>query len=231
MKHESSREENDAEAGSGGREGTMEKRIRARQPRLGSFVTIAVAVLMLFGAASRMGKMPETAALFGIDRQAESRIRQEEERLRTAITIGAVPVSAADLRPHPGALPIEYGVLPPARAEVDPDLARAGDSRADSGQRTSVSLAVPENFWRQEGENGQGADPAPPGRQPAAALSAAVPAGQTGAAESYVVANGDTWVKIAKRTLGDSKRWEEIKQANPAAADGLRVGMRLVIPK
>ncbi len=227
MEQEARYEENPAAGTS--RDGRTEKsRARARQPRLGSFVTIAVAVLMLFGAASRMGKMPETAALFGIDRQAENRIRQEEERLRTAITIGAVPVPAADLRPHAGALPIDTAVLPPAREEVDPEIARG---HADGERRSSVSLAVPEDFWRRDGASAAPTETVPPAVRPPVAGQTAHQPGPANATESYVVANGDTWVKIAKRTLGDPKRWEEIKHANPAAADGLRVGMRLVIPR
>lgn len=46
----------------------------------------------------------------------------------------------------------------------------------------------------------------------------------------YTVAEGDSWVIIAKRTLGDGSRWKELIEANPEARDGLVVGSRLIIP-
>lgn len=46
----------------------------------------------------------------------------------------------------------------------------------------------------------------------------------------YTVAEGDSWVIIAKRTLGDGSRWKELIEANPDAREGLVVGSRLIIP-
>lgn len=208
--------------------GPIEAPPRPRPPRLGSFITIAAAVLMLFGAASRMGKIPETAALFGIDRQAE-RIRQEEDRLRTALTIGAVPVPVADLRPPSASVRIERGALPPPREETDPEEALAR-SHQEQAQRAPMSMAVPEDFWR-DAQTGTPSEMRQDGdaRRVEPGRSANPSAARAG--ETYVVANGDTWTRIAKRFLGDGKRWQEIQNANPESRDGLRVGMRLVIPK
>ena len=219
-------------SGTGLHNRTEQGRAPSRSPRLGSFITIAMAVLMLFGAVSRIGKMPESTALFSIDRQTENRIRQEEERLRTVITIGAAPVPAADLRPRAGVIPIESDFPPPAREEVDPEMARG---HFDPDRRSPVSLAVPEGFWRHDGGYDLPVDTLttsvrPPVMDSSPSLDSGHSIGQANPAKSYVVANGDTWVKIAMRTFGDPKRWEEIKQANPAAAAGLKVGMRLVVP-
>ncbi|MDR1519873.1 MAG: LysM peptidoglycan-binding domain-containing protein [Planctomycetota bacterium] len=197
-----------------------EKRFwRDRRPGIGSFATIALAVLMLFGAASRLGKTPETASLFGLDSQSEQRIRLEEERLKALQIIGAVP-----RRPGGGAAPgvdgIDEAALPPLRNAANPAIRR---------QRDMVSLAVPENAWERPDSNdayvdgGENLADASAGDDPEPAPAA----GQLG---HYVVAEGDTWVKIAQRTLGDAKRWRELFDANPAARNGLRVKMRLVVP-
>ena len=220
MVQEANYEENDAAvADRGGR--SEKSRVRARPPRFGSFVTIAAAVLMLFGTISRLGKPAEIGSLFGLDRQAENRIRQEEERLRTAIVLGGLPVPATGLRPRAGEVPIEYGVLPPVREEIDPETVRR---HYDSEHHATVSLAVPEDFFRSGDDSSFPVETAP--------ASIPVPAGtRVNTSEYYVVVVGDTWAKIAVRTLGDIKRWEEIRRANPVADAGLRVGMRLVIPR
>lgn len=199
------------------------RRRRSAQPRLGSFVTIAVAILLLFGAASRMGKSPETAALFNIDlsagnqlREERNRLKSEEERLRTFLTIGAAPVQQPTVAPEKTSPMMSAAPEPPYRGEFDIEEQRRLN-------RTAVSMPVPD---AREQES--------PVRPPTEAIhnpapeAAPQPHSRT---DSYVVAAGDTWVKIAKNTLGDSKRWQDIQKANPDAQNGLRVGMRLVIPK
>lgn len=200
---------------------TREQAARPRRagPRFGSFFTIAVALLLLFGAASRVGKLPETAALFGIDLAHEKRILHEEERLRTAISIGTVPVRQSgdgDAR-----LPIDSDALPPQRAiPVTPPGAHSiGDIASpgfDSNQRAAVSIPYQDD--RYDGD----APVAPRDEAPAA---------RPNRPSTYVVAQGDTWIKIAKKTLGDGKRWQDIQRANPASQNGLSVGMRLMIPQ
>ena len=199
------------------------RRRRSVQPRLGSFITIAVAILLLFGAASRMGKSPETAALFNIDfsagkqlRQEQNRLKSEEERLRTFLTIGAVPVQQPAVIPEQTSAMAAANPEPPYRGEFDIDEQRRLN-------RTVVSMPVPDS----RGQENLRSPITEPAHNPAPE-AAPQPQSRTG---SYVVANGDTWVKIAKSTLGDSKRWQEIQKANPEAQNGLRVGMRLVIPK
>lgn len=221
-------------------------------PRLGSFVTIAAALLMLFGAASRMGKMPETAALFGLDQREAERIAMTEDRRRAAMSIGGVPVSGneaySQIQPS---LPVNNAALPPARPEVELDV-----------QRRSVSMARPLNTLPAPtpgsapmvapapAEPRQQIAPTQPVRQyptetmqanfdavrqdsvPVQAISfqrTPAPATQP-RPDSYTVASGDTWVKIAKATLGDANRWRDIQRANPNAQNGLQVGMKLRIP-
>lgn len=194
-------------------------RPRRSGPRFGSFFTIAVALLLLFGAASRVGKLPETAALFGIDLAHENRILHEEERLRTAISIGTVPVqpsAGGDVR-----LPIDSGAMPPQRHMPPPPSGDRsnndnGYSGFDSGQRATVS--IPQQDDRYDND----APVAPRDERPTV---------RPNQPTTYVVVQGDTWVKVAKKTLGDSKRWQDIQRANPASRNGLSVGMRLTIPQ
>lgn len=194
------------------------------QPRFGSFVTITAAILLLFGAASRVGKAPEVSSLFNIDQAHESRVqgeRLQEERLKTIITLGAVPAPVPSLRPNGGSLPIDSHVLPPRRPETDIDFL-GGDQRL-----LSAPVLVPNGDGRTNGD-----DLRPPGRQDGGygADDRDAPSRARPQSRTYVVANGDTWVKIAKNTLGDANRWKDLLNANPSAKDGLRVGMRLVIP-
>lgn len=188
-----------------------------RGPRLGSFVTIAAAMLLLFGAASNVGRVSEVNSLFNIDAVQEKRAageRLQDERLKTIITLGAVPVPVERLRPQSGSVPMDSDVLPPRRLNQD-----------DTPLRPTVSMPRPNSlrpddqprvdayYYGDENER----DDYPPlnsGRQ----------------TRFYVVKNGDTWVKIAKETMGNASRWQDLVKANPSAKAGLQVGMRLTIP-
>lgn len=187
---------------------------RAGHPRLGSFVTIATAILLLFGAATSVGKVPEVAGLFNIDQAQERRNqgeRLQDERLKTIITLGAMPAPVEELRPRNGSLPLDHDVLPPRRPEVDVDSVRQSLRPQPMSIRT---------------QNGGPEEPEP-GRDDRDLPAAGRDTPRSGA---YVVAADDTWIKIAKKTTGDASRWQDILAANPSAKAGLRVGMRLVIP-
>jgi LysM domain. len=203
-----------------------ERRPRRGQPRFGSFVTIAAAILMLFGAASRVGKVPEVPALFGIDRAQENYL--QEQRERTVIQLGAIPSPSTNLRPPSGSMPVNGNAMPPIRdvtrghpsmSLVAPDerpdnpdypLPQDGEDRFEP---QSVRPLRPSDTVRNESRSGR-----------------SEPENSRNWNGNYVVARGDTWVKIAKLTLGDGSRWQELQRANPAAKDGLKVGMRLVVP-
>lgn len=199
---------------------------RVSGPRFGPFVTIAVAILMLFGAASRIGKPVESGNWLSLDLLASKslnteRLRLQEQRNTTLVTLGAVPVAPEGLRPPPRGLHIEGQVLPPPRGEIG----------YDEYQEHRLPPAPPplRMVARTEGTDGPDAsesyipgagpnfDPAPeaPLRQPQASGSV------------YVVASGDNWVKIGKAT---GRKWQDLQKANPQAADGLRVGMQLTVP-
>lgn len=197
---------------------------RSSGPRFGPFVTIAVAILLLFGAASRIGKPSEEGNWLSIDLMAsknlaKERLRLQEQRNTTLVTLGAIPVVPEQLRPPPASLRMDGQVLPPPRGEVDyqqyrqrqaPPIPLSMTSQTQGGQGTSVdgqSSAVSPRF-----------DPAPE-----APRRAARPAGA-----EYVVSEGDNWVKIGKAT---GKKWQEILKANPQAESGLMVGMRIRIPQ
>lgn len=206
---------------------------RRSAPRLGAFVTIAASLLLLFGAASRIGKVQETVALFGIDRQAENRIRQEEERLRTALMIGSAPVQRENIVPHTNVVGLDPNAMPPSRGDFDIDGMRHRDN-PEAGRDGALSLSIPQQFDAPEGNSGPApvesvtsAHGAPPSDRHVDRNADA----QAGRPKTYRVQDGDTWVKVAKRTLGDANRWRELMNANPAARDGLRVGMELAIPQ
>ena len=192
---------------------------RGGYPRFGSFVTIAIALLMLFGAASRFGKVPETAALFGIDMHADRRVRDEEARIQAALSIGARPMPMEDLRPQSGRLPITPNATMPPLPRGGVDLDGRNRPSSQGGGRSQMSLTIPSDLWSED--SSQGRDVPQPQQQ------VQPPVHQQ---EVYVVTNGDTLAKIALRTLGDGKRWQEILGANPNAKEGLKVGMKLVIP-
>lgn len=192
---------------------------RARPPRIGSFVTIAAALLMLFGAASRMGNLPDVKALLGLDNYAQERIMLEEARGQAAITLGVKPAPISS-QAHNRHVPIDPDPRTPYRGEIDPEAVR---SRPNQGStlRPPVSMSIPDTRPALN-------DPVPNYREPG---SPATIQPVENRQEEYVVGNGDTWNKIALRTLGDGKRWKEIQRANPSAQNGLRVGMKLKIPR
>lgn len=210
-------------------EDSREERRRKRrdQPRFGSFVTIAAAILMLFGAASRVGKMPEVPALFGID-QAQERHLLQDGRMQTFVTVGSMPNIPETLHPAGGSN--RPGAMPPVRPEVDPNeflnggrsamSLTAPDTRSSGPQLPLPSNRDDREFFR---------PPATETMRPPVD-NALRPAENVSGGGTYVVANGDTWVKIAKRTLGDASRWQELLRANPEARNGLKVGMRLTVP-
>lgn len=212
-----------------------ERRTRRRgQPRFGSFVTIAAAILMLFGAVSRVGKMPEIPALFGID-EAQRRHLQDVRRQTTVITLGSMPNTPSNLHPvNQGSLPMESNPMPPLRPEVDPDEYRGRTSLSTPlplyNEEYSYLTPRPDPDAFDEGyntlrPNASGDSLRPNNNGGSQANNSGASGGGT-----YVVAEGDTWVKIAKRTLGNASRWQELQRANPSAGNGLRVGMRLVVP-
>ena len=174
------------------------------QPRFGAFITITVALLLLFGAASRMGKTTDPVALFGIDQQSEKLNKQEEARLKASQVIGSTPI--APLPKTRQAMELDEDFMPPIRSDYSNIEQSIKDYMLETGMEAPRST------------NGQTA-PAPTQPQ------------QTQRIKNYTVTEGDTWFKIAKNTLGDGNRWQEIQKANPEARNnGLRVGLQLIIP-
>lgn len=194
---------------------------RRRGPRFGPLITIAAAILVLFGAASRLGK-PQTAnGLFSLDisantRLEEERLRTEEQRHRTILTLGAVPTTADSLRPRqPGIYnhSAPNSVQPPVRGDFDP---YAPMPQQMYNTRPPMQMYAPMDNAPENYDRSGPFDPAPE------AIPGVRPAGST-----YTVAAGDNWVKIAKAT---GKRWQDIQKANPTSKNGLRVGMKLILP-
>jgi len=194
---------------------------RPAGPRFGPFVTIAVAILMLFGAASRLGKTPEQGSWLNFDILAsrsleQDRLRQLEQRNTTLITLGVVPSHFEDAPPQ--SMRLRENVLPPER-NVDFD-AYQDNQRRHYGIPAPLSLPVPT-----EGNHHPGASESSPRFDPVPEMRPND--GMESHGGTYVVAQGDNWVKIGKRV---GKQWKDIQSANPQASEGLRVGMKLIIP-
>lgn len=207
-------------------EATRSKPRRRSGPRFGPLLTIAVAILTLFGAASRLGKPQSGDGLFSIDLSAtkkleQDRLRAEENRLRTIITIGAEPVASGALRPSNRGLALDPNPLPPSRGEFDIDAYRRGSVMGDHTEdRRPIPmqsvLPLPGGDIGDNYDRSARFDPAPE----------AIPGGAPNP-KTYTVQAGDTWVKVAQKT---GKRWQDLQKANPASSSGLRVGMKLVVP-
>ncbi len=206
---------------------------RRSAPRFGPLLTIAVAILTLFGAVSRLGKpqplgdgLLTTLDLSAKTRLDGDRLRSEEERLRTIVSIGATMPSAAPSRHAAPEARLDPAPIPPSRGEFDlGEYRRGGDApretaesapagRASTGGRVTLSIAGAM----------AGNEDRPPRFDPA---PEAAPDAGDGARKTYTVQAGDTWVKVGEKT---GKRWQDVQKANPASNGGLRVGMKLVIP-
>jgi hypothetical protein len=150
------------------------------------------------------------------------------------LILGGIP-SDRSVPAASGAVNIDPDAPPPIRGDFP--LPVAGEEGSESGRLSRVPLAMSGGFWRDAGD-AAGPDLADEPSEPDAADATVGTSGNTGQAGSsrqsadrtYVVENGDTWVKIARHTLGDGARWRELLTANAGASGGLRVGMRLVIP-
>ena len=223
------------DSGSGGLERGAR---RVKNPGIGSFAVIAAAVLMVFGAASRMGKNPEIDSLFGLDRQTHERVRREEERLKGMLILGGVLVAPAG-QDASGAADIDFDAPPPLRGDFPLPLAGKDDG-SGPGRPSRMSLAANGGLHGggAAGTDGDASSRLASGGDPFGVDADGARGGVDGGAgyakttgdRDYVVRDGDTWVKIARRTLGDGGRWRELQSANAEAGNGLRVGMRLVIP-
>ncbi|MCC8167279.1 MAG: LysM peptidoglycan-binding domain-containing protein [Planctomycetes bacterium] len=201
---------------------------RSSPPRYGPFLTIAVAILMLFGAMSRFGKS-ETGSWLNLDFLAsrsieQDRLRLQEQRNLTLVTLGAVPTSQPH-DPGPGpdlamAAPLQARtVLPPSRGEFDLEAFEV-EQRERQRREQGIQLSMP-------GQTGAGAGTGPESG-PATHFDPVPEAQPTVSAGTvYVVRQGDNWVKIGKAT---GTKWQDIQNANPSSKNGLRAGMKLVIP-
>ncbi|MCD7897077.1 MAG: LysM peptidoglycan-binding domain-containing protein [Planctomycetaceae bacterium] len=200
---------------------------RSSPPRYGPFLTIAVAILMLFGAASRFGKS-ETGSWLNLDFLAsrsieQDRLRLQEQRNLTLVTLGAVPTRAPDPGPGPDlamAAPLQNrAVLPPSRGEFDLETFEVEQRERQRREQGGIQLSMP---VQTSPTAGSGFDPDPASHfDPVPEAQPSVSAGTV-----YVVREGDNWVKIGKAT---GKKWQEIQNANSTSKNGLRVGMKLVI--
>jgi nucleoid-associated protein YgaU len=66
---------------------------------------------------------------------------------------------------------------------------------------------------------------------PDPALSAAAPAANSAAGNTYTIKKGDTLWRIATEHYGDGKKWHQIADANPGLnPTALRVGQTITLP-
>lgn len=185
-------------------------------PRFGPFVTIAVAILMLFGAASRIGKDNESIRWIDSDYIASNKLEEEHRRKQdavaaTLITLGTAPVPNGHTQPSNRA-PLINRSTPPSRVDAP---SHRNSVRPPAAGSANGGVRPPNDdgsSW-----NNQGLRPS----------DSPETGSRTRPGEMYVVAAGDNWMKIGKRF---GKPWRDIENANPQSKAGLRVGMRLTIP-
>lgn len=204
-----------------------ERRDSARRPgpRFGPLITIAAAILMLFGAASRMGKTSEAGLWPNFDSLAANYVGKSrpasgsaESAGTTVVTLGTLPpASQSSQMPQQRGMRLDMRGMPPPRGDFDLDAYQ----QPQSDQRAFPPLSVPGQQTENDAvRNGDARrfDPAPEAKQ-------LTP--EEKKTSTYTVAAGDNWVKIGKVT---GKRWQDIQNANPESRNGLRVGMKLVVP-
>ncbi len=170
-------------------------------PRLGAFLTLTVALLLVFGGISRVGQLREIGTRLSApqeDRIASARRKLREERERAILVIGSGSLGGGFERtrapdsPVPVSAPTERDEAPAERAPAPPP-------------------------------------PAPGGTPPPAPAPA--PHERVPTDEQYTVRARDTLYEIAERFYGDGTLWPLIRQANPGIdPNRLRIGTPLRIP-
>lgn len=203
-----------------------ERRERRSPPRFGPFVTIAVAILMLFGAASRFGKTGDNGLWPNFDHLAanyigggsQSQAQMQPAAGTTILTLGTEPPR----QPSRG-MALNMRATPPPRGDFDLDRYKPQSQTGGAGLRPpQLSLPIP---GQSEMENNVPGAPGMSHFDPAPEARPLAPEQRN--ASHYTVTAGDNWVKIGKAT---GKRWQDIQKANPESQAGLRVGMKLVLP-
>lgn len=194
---------------------------RRSPPRFGPFVTITAAILMLFGAASQVGKTTVTDAGLGLIDSAAAknlerdRQQREDDIAATLIAIGTKPGTENNVKPPQRTMNIDDSPLPPARTV---DNSERGHTRPSNVLRPPPLSGI--NGERSVGGAPRRFDPVPEATQQPRQQQQ--PQGRI-----YVVTSEDSWNRIEKKM---GKPWKVIQKANPESRSGLRAGMRLVIP-
>lgn len=175
------------------------------RPRFGTFLTMVVGVLLVFGFLSQAQQVYEAVYVEEPTRNEGSSL--SERRQRELIVIGArAPESPQAERPTP-----TRGVVgQPERPSPQPDPTPQG--RPDHGMHVP-----PPPPHVEQGEPFR-APPPPPPPGP----------------RYYTVRNqGETLYGIARSIYGDGNQWRRIRDANPFLENPNRIfpGMRLVIPE
>lgn len=218
MAHDTDEDEEDLEE--------AKKPARRSGPRFGPFVTIAAAILMLFGAVSRFGKTSEAGLWPNFDSLAANYMGKsrptalpQDSAGTTTVTIGtlppAPPAAAPQSQPQRG-MRLDMRALPPPRGDFDLNEYQE-QQQQQRYDMPPLSIPGPAPLENNDAP-ARRFDPLPE----AAPLSP-----DQRNTKTYTVANGDNWVKIGKVT---GKRWQDIQSANPDSRNGLRVGMKLTLP-
>ncbi|MCD8138592.1 MAG: LysM peptidoglycan-binding domain-containing protein [Planctomycetaceae bacterium] len=204
-------------------EDVREKPARRSGPRFGPFVTIAAAILMLFGAVSRLGKTSEAGLWPNFDTLAANYIGSQRRSSgpssagTTTVTLGTLPAPqhAGGNEPRRG-MRLDMRAMPPPRGDFD--LEEYSRREASMPMSLSIPGRQPLENTAPAVEDNRRFDPVPEARP-------LTP--NERAAANYTVREGDNWVKIGRVT---GKRWQDIQAANPESRNGLRVGMKLTLP-
>lgn len=176
------------------------------RPRFGTFLTMVVGVLLVFGFLSQAQQVYE--AVYVEEAPSRERPSLSEQRQRELIVIGARPPESAAASQQP---------LTPARGLVGGAPLHTAPAPTGSGHLPNLQH-----------------DPLPPAPAVEPSPFRAPPPPPPPGPRYYTVRQqGETLYGIAKTIYGDGNQWRAIREANPSLENPNRIfpGMRLVIPE
>ncbi len=180
---------------------TMSKTI---QPRLGTVVTMIVAILFLFLLFSQAGKYHQSGYIV---EKAEERLALNQERQKAMLYIGVNDDIALKVKP----IEIPLNKTPEYKTTANAKTTTSTVEKITTDPNINHALA----YAKQIQQNDSSKSPAKKNNN------------------TYTVRQGDTLFGIAQKVYGDGNKWRVILQNNKhlTKPNSLRSGMKLKIPE